>query len=692
MAALAPAQQSLQIVTTSLPAGTVGAAYSAQLTATGGSGSYTWAWGGNPSLPPGLTLSSTGLISGSPTVNGSFRIVVTVTDNSSLLSQSASFTIQIGGLGPSIATSLPAATYGQSYSQTLVTGGTPPYTLTVTSGALPAGLTFNGSSGVLSGTPSTSGAFTFTVQVTDAANRSASGTLSLTVTAPSLQITAPVGPLFNGTTGVAYTPTTFSAQGGTPPYTWSISSGNADGLTLSTAGVLTGTPQTSGSFSFVVQVTDSAGNTNSETVSLTVNQAGPTITASSFPSGTVGVLYAQTSPAAVASGGTPPYAWSLIGGAVPGLTFVPASVSFTGTPTAAGTFTVTLQVTDSAGLTATKSLTVTIAPAGLTITTAQQLPNATLNVAYSQQMAASGGTPPYTWAANGLPAGLSINTSTGLISGVPTAAGSFPIIVITVLDSTLKSYQNNFSLTVNLPAVPTITLSGLPATSGATAQFPLQVSLAAPYSNDITGQLIIGFQPTTGLGDSTILFSTGGKTANFVISAGNTAATFLDSNGIPVQQLEIQTGTVAGSISVTLSNLNAAGVDITPVPAPAIATQIAAQAPVISSVVVSSNGTGGCASGQICLQVTGYATDREITQAVYNFSAVSGQTLQSTASSITVDVSQVFTAWFSTSTIGSQFILSQPFTVTGTPADVIPVSVTLTNRIGSTTYTISQGQ
>jgi hypothetical protein len=498
-----------------------------------------------------------------------------------------------------------------------------------------------------------------------------------------------VGPLFNGTAGTPYTATTFTASGGTAPYTW-VLSGNSDGLTMTSAGVLSGTPQTDGSFSLVVQVTDSTGATATQTFSLTVNKASLIITASSFPPGTVGVQYTQSTPAAVVSSGTPPYTWSLVSGSVPGLSFVPASVSFSGTPTQPGNFNITLQVTDSTGLTATKAFTVTINPAGLTITTPLQLPSATLNVPYSEQMAASGGTPPYTWAANGLPKGLTINTSTGLISGTPTAAGNFPIIVITVIDSSLKPVQNNFSLAVNLPPVPSMSVSGLSSASNAAAQFPLQVGLASPYSNDITGQLIIGFKPSTGLGDSTIQFSTGGSTANFIIPAGTTTATFLDSNNIAVSQLQIQTGTVAGTISVSLSNVNAAGVDITPNPVVSIATQIASQAPVISGVVVSSNGSGGCPSGQLCLQVTGFSTAREVTQAVYNFSAASGQTLQSSAGSITVDVSQVFTSWFGSSIIGSQFILSQPFTVQGSPSSVIPMSVTLTNRVGSTTYNISQ--
>lgn len=697
------AAQSLSITTSALPNGTVGAFYASAISASGGTAPYTWSESG--SLPPGLSFSSNtaaSVISGTPTSGGTYsNIAITVRDSAGA-SASKTYSIVIGGGSSSgggttlavATTSLPAAAVGQPYSQTLsATGGTPPYIWSGAQALNAEGLTL-GSNGTISGTPTASGSFPFTVQVNDSNRGSASANLTLTVTGSTLQITGPVGSLFNGTVGVAYTQTQFTASGGTPPYSWLVISGNTDGLTLDPAtGILSGTPQTDGNFTFAAQVTDSTGTKVSQSFSLTVNKPSLVITASSFPAGTVGVAYSQSSPAAVASGGTAPYTWSVVNpqSLPPGLTFQASSVSLSGTPQPpAGTYTFTLQVSDASGLTATKSFSVTIQPTGLTITTSRQLPAATLNVAYSQQMTANGGTPPYSWSANGLPKGLSIGSSTGLISGVPTAAGPFPIIVITVIDSTLKSYQDNFSLTVNLPTVPAMTVSGLPASVAAASQYPLQVAISSPYSVDITGQLIIGFQASTGLGDSTIQFSTGGKTANFTIPAGSTNANFVDSNNVPVSQLQIQTGTVAGSITVSLASVTAGGIDITPSPAPSIATQIAPAAPVISSVLVTRNGSNGCPSGQLCIQVTGYATSREVTQAVYAFQAASGQSLQSSAGSITVDVTSVFTTWFASSTIGSQFILSQPFTIQGDPTQVVPVSVSLTNRLGTTTYTISQ--
>jgi hypothetical protein len=319
---------------------------------------------------------------------------------------------------------------------------------------------------------------------------------------------------------------------------------------------------------------------------------------------------------------------------------------------------------------------VIIAPATLTITTSRQLANALLNAPYSQQLAAAGGQPPYRWSANGLPAGLTINATSGQISGTPTAAGTFGI-AITIADSALANYSDRFTMNVNLPQPPPVTLSGLPNTVAPAQQYTVQVSLGSTYPAPITGQAILSFSPDTGPTDRTIQFSSGGTTANFTIATGST------TNDVP---LAIQTGTVSGTITISL-RLQAGGIDITPSPAPSVTTLISRDAPVIRSVQVNRSGT------TVNVVVTGYSTAREVTQAAFAFTAASGQTLQPAASSIVVDVNSLFGNWFldsANSQFGSVFIFTQPFTVQGDPTAVIPVSVILTNRIGSATAPISQ--
>ena len=390
---------------------------------------------------------------------------------------------------------------------------------------------------------------------------------------------------------------------------------------------------------------------------------------SPLPPGAVGVAYSQKLPVAV-SGGTPPYTWSVTAGSVPGLTFDPASLTLSGTPTAGGTYNLTIQATDSTNLNATKSLSLTVSAASLSITTARQLPDGRLNQPYSQLIAAAGGQPPYRWSANGLPAGLTINSTTGQITGTPTAAGNFGV-AITVSDGALANFSDRFTLTVGLPPGPGVTISGLPATAGPAQQYTLRLDTDSTYTAPISGQAILSFSPDAGPADRTIQFSTGGTTASFDIPAGSTTAS---------APLAIQTGTVSGTITISL-RLEAGGIDITPSPAPTITAQVARAAPVIRSVQVNRSGS------TINIVVTGYSTAREVTQARFAFNAASGQSLAPSASSITIDANSLFGNWFldpANSQFGSVFIFTQPFTIQGDATAVIPVSVTLTNRVGST--------
>ena len=670
LATVLSAQSPLTIVNNSFPTGAVGQNYAQALTATGGISPYTWA--ANGQIPPGLVFNSVGTISGKPTVGGTYPFTLIVTDARQTTVAKA-LSIVISGPGPAAlsitTTTLPAGAVGQAYSQTLAaTGGTPPYQWAA-GPAFPAFLALDTISGTVSGTPTSGGTFSFPIQVADSANHTSTSTVTLTVNSPPISITT-LAPIFNGTVAVPYVQT-FRAAGGNPPYTWAITQGDPGGLSINaTTGDLQGTPQTAGTFNFTVQAADRSGATATQSYSLVINPPTLLITVvSPLPAGAVGVAYSQKLPVAV-SGGTPPYVWSVTAGLVPGLTFDPATLTLSGTPTAGGSYNLTVQATDSTNLSATKSLGLTVNAASLSISTARQLPDGKLNQPYSQSIAAAGGQPPYRWSANGLPAGLTINSTTGLITGTPTAAGNFGV-ALTVSDSALANFSDRFTLTVGLPAGPGVTISGLPATAGPAQQYALRLDTDAAYISPISGQAILSFSPDAGPADRTIQFSTGGTTASFDIPAGSTTSS---------APLAIQTGTVSGTITIS-SRLEAGGIDITPSPAPTITSQVARAAPVIRGVQVNRSGS------TINIVVTGYSTAREVTQAKFTFNAASGQSLTPSASSITIDANSLFGNWFldpANSQFGSVFIFTQPFTIQGDATAVIPVGVTLTNRVGST--------
>lgn len=174
----------LAISTQSVPNGTVNQSYTASITASGGYTPYSWSLASG-NLPAGLTLnSSTGAITGIPTSAGTFSFTVKVTDASGQ-SATKSLSLTIAANLPSLAIitgSLPSGTVNQTYSATVTaTGGTAPYSWSITAGSLPTGLTLNSSTGVISGTPTSSVSSSFTVKVSDAASLSATAPLSIVI-------------------------------------------------------------------------------------------------------------------------------------------------------------------------------------------------------------------------------------------------------------------------------------------------------------------------------------------------------------------------------------------------------------------------------------------------------------------------------------------------------------------------------
>jgi len=267
------------ITTSSLPSGTVGVAYSATLAGTGGISPYTWGVVSG-TLPAGLSLSaSSGAVSGTPTATGvgASNVTFGLTDSgaATALSASAALPITINAAQAIVFTpaSLPAGTYNVAYTGSVAaTGGAGALTYTVSSGAMPTGLSLS-SSGAISGAPAATGAFNFTVKAADAFGDSATMPLSIAVTYPALTVSTTS--LNAAVVGTPYTATLAASGGSGAGFTWSLASGSSlpAGLSLSAGGTISGTATTAGSTGFTVKLLDSASNSVQKLLELTVYSA-----------------------------------------------------------------------------------------------------------------------------------------------------------------------------------------------------------------------------------------------------------------------------------------------------------------------------------------------------------------------------------------------------------------------------------
>ena len=340
----------------SLPGATVGQAYSQGISASGGSAPYTYSVISG-SLPAGLSLSSGGSISGTPSVAGTSNFTIRATDSSGCTgSRAYSLTVSCGAISISPA-SLPNGVPGQAYSQTLsASGGAAPYTYSVISGALPSGLSLS-SGGALTGTPTTLGTSNFTVRATGSTGCTGSRAYSLTITCAG--ITLSPSSLPSGSRGTPYS-ATISATGGQPPYTFARTAGALPpGLTLSAGGSLTGTPTQDGNYSFTVTATGAAGCQGSRayTVVISSSCSAITLTPTTLPDGVWSQAYSQT---ISASGGTPPYTFSVSSGTIPAGLSLSAQGALTGTPSDRETATFDVTATDASGCTGLRSYTVEV--------------------------------------------------------------------------------------------------------------------------------------------------------------------------------------------------------------------------------------------------------------------------------------------------------------------------------------------
>ena len=471
----------LSILTTSLPAGSVGAGYNQTITAAGGVTPYAFGLSGN--LPSGLTLSSGGIISGIPTAGGTTNFTITVADGANNVS-SRPLSISIGIAQLAInQQALPSAQLGQAYSANVTaTNGTPPYTFSIASGTLPVGISFS-SSGVFSGIPQASGSFPFTVRVTDNTNATATSQFTIAVNSNSLSITTVSLP--NGVLSQSYN-SSITASGGQQPYIFQIIGGNLpNGISINTNGTLSGTPLAAGSSAFTVRVTDSTFSISQASLSILVNSNGLVFVSTALPNGQTGQSYTSS---LTVSGGTTPYTFTVQSGSLPPGLVLGAGGGITGVPDTAGTYQTTYRVQDANGISTLASIPITIATGNLVSITTAQLPTARLNQSYSASFQATGGTAPYSWFVSGgnLPSGLFLSPS-GVLSGTPNQSGTFNF-TIRATDNLGNQAQASYTINVNNSNITlsNTTLNPAVLNQGYTATLSA-FGGTAPYTYSVTG-------------------------------------------------------------------------------------------------------------------------------------------------------------------------------------------------------------
>jgi hypothetical protein len=286
---------------------------------------------------------------------------------------------------------------------------------------------------------------------------------------------------------------------------------------------------------------------------------------------------------------------------------------------------------------------------------------------------------------NGTPLSTTFGSTTQLTAAVPGDLSQNPgSAQVSVLSNGVLSNPIAFALVYPLSS---ITLSGLAATSVPTQPLSMNLALASGAPTDLQGVLTLSFIPNAagvpnGYIDPALQFATGGTTFNFTIKAG----TMSPAASIP----NIQQGTVAGQITVTLTSLLAGTLNVLPA-APLNASVTVPQiAPVVESCAV-----GAIAGGAFSVQLDAYSTPRDLASATYSFTPASGAQITVTAANggqvagstqIRVPVTTQLTQWFAGSASqpnGSVFSLQAPFTISGDASALQSVSVILTNSIGA---------
>jgi uncharacterized protein YhjY with autotransporter beta-barrel domain len=506
------------ITSASTATGSGGSPFSYQITASNLPTSFS-----ATGLPSGLAVNTTtGLISGTPSVNGTFNATISATNAAGTGSQALTITLTV--TTPVITSATTASGSGGSAFSYQITASNLPTSFGAT--GLPAGLTINTSTGAISGTPTVNGSFGVTISATNVAGTGAA-TLTITLSATLPVITSPTTATGSGGSAFSYqitasnVPTSYNATG------------LPAGLTVNTTtGLISGTPTVNGTFTVTISAANTSG-TGTATLTITLSATMPVITSATAANGSGGSAFsyqitASNVPTSYSATGLPA-----------GLTVNTSTGAISGTPTMNGSFGVTISATNAAG-TGSATLTITLTATPPVITSALTA-NGSGGTAFSYQITASN--VPTSYNATGLPAGLTVNTSTGAISGTPTVNGSFGVTI----SATNAAGTGSATLTITLTATPPVITSATTASVAWGAAISYQITASnVPTSYNAIG-LPAGVSVNTGTGVISGTATVSG-TFNATISAINAA-------GTGSQALAITIGTaapVAGAAAMTV--------------------------------------------------------------------------------------------------------------------------------------------
>ncbi len=470
--------------------GKYGESVSQKLNATGGVPPVIWSV--LSSLPNGITLNATtGSIQGTPLTAGSFDVVFKVTDsNSRSVTKNATFRIAVDQLAITIS-SLPPAKVGTPYKAEIhTTGGVLPVATFVKPGnELPAGLSLT--KGKISGTPSAAGSFSFTIVAQDSnssAKSQAEQTFNLEIASYGMEINSEPSMI----SGKVKEPVSsqFTATGGEPPYKWSATGDLPRSLSINaTTGVFGGIPSKLASSTITIRVTDSKGFPVMRSIPVSITADALAIAAEAPSATMAGADFLWQVPV---KGGLPPYKVELAQGSKlpPGLylsEYAPHG-RIMGEPSATGSFRFKVIAKDTLAQQVEEEVAITVIPYDLAIADIAPVEpkyNEPLKIAPN----ATGGVPPLAWSIQGtLPKGITINATTGEITGAPINTGAFDFTV-KVTDAKRKSVSTNASIRITSDPL-SITTSSLPSAKA-----------GVPFNTEITssgGILPVNFSLKSG--------------------------------------------------------------------------------------------------------------------------------------------------------------------------------------------------